>query len=341
MISTVWIDSRKDNWNRLETLTRRVETGGVKALSRDELRDFGLLYRQSAADLSAARADGAARNLEQYLNRLVARAHNFVYSGRRLGFRSLWDFFAHGYPRILRRLGAYLALSTAITIAAATLGTVVSLVRPDFANQYFIMHWGQRSYEDLDKHKMWTDSILSVKPQESSAIMTNNISVCFMTYAGGVTAGLFTLFELFNNGIMLGIVGVVCARHHMSLSLWSFIAAHGALELPAIMISGAAGLRIASGILFPGMLRRREAIALAGAESVQLISGTIPMLIVAGTLEAFLSPTHAPIALKFAVGAMLFTGLCFWLGEGGRRTLTLEPEATPESTTLLAPPTIA
>jgi hypothetical protein len=66
------------------------------------------------------------------------------------------------------------------------------------------------------------------------------------------------------------------------------------------------------------MLGRKDALALAGSESVRLISGTIPMLIVAGTLEAFLSPTHAPIGLKFAVCGFLLTGLGFWLSEGGR-----------------------
>ena len=156
---------------------------------------------------------------------------------------------------------------------------------------------------NLDHHKMWTDSVLSVKPQAASGIMTNNITVCFITFAGGITAGLFTLYSLFNNGLMLGAIAVVCRQHHMALSLWSFVAAHGALEIPSIMIAGAAGLRLAAGILFPGMLRRRAALALAGLEAVQLVAGTIPLLIIAGTLEAFLSPTHAPIALKFAVGA--------------------------------------
>ena len=97
-----------------------------------------------------------------------------------------------------------------------------------------------------------------------------------------------------------------------------FVAPHGALELPSIFISGGAGLRLASGLLFPGMLRRRDALALAGAESIRLLSGTIPMLIIAGILEAFLSPTHAPLALKFSVSAVLLTGLCLWLSEGGR-----------------------
>jgi len=315
MLTNLWIDTRKHNWNRLDALVHQVESSGVKSLPPADLRDLGLLYRQAAADLSAVRADRSSRPLEQYLNRLVSRAHNYVYSGRRISWSSLWQFFAHGYPRLLRRMSGYLLAATLISVAAGLLGALIVMLRPDFG----VMFLGADKVANLDQHKMWTDSILSVKPQAASGIMTNNITVCFLTFAGGITAGIFTLYSLFQNGLMLGAIAVTCRQHHMALSLWSFVAAHGALEIPSIMISGAAGLRLAAGILFPGMLRRRAALALAGLEAVQLVSATIPLLIIAGTLEAFLSPTHAPIALKFAVGAILFTALILWLTEGGRK----------------------
>jgi len=324
MISNLWIDLRKDNWNRLDTLLRQVEQHGIQSLSRAELREFGLLYRQAASDLSVARSDVSSRSLEQYLNRLVGRAHNDVYSGERLSPATIWRFFAHGYPRLLRRLSLYVWIAVGISVAAAGLGAVISMVRPEFGTMYFLMHFGPENYANLDKHVMWTDNILSVKPQVSSAIMTNNIMVCFMTFAGGIAAGLFTIFSLFNNGLMLGIIAVVCAQHHMSVSLWSFIASHGALELPSIMFAGAAGLRLAAGMLFPGMLSRRDALAQGGIEAVQLLSGTIPLLIVAGTFEAFVSPTHIAVGIKFAIGAVLFTGLCLWLGLGGNKTAASE-----------------
>jgi hypothetical protein len=76
------------------------------------------------------------------------------------------------------------------------------------------------------------------------------------------------------------------------------------------------------------MLRRKDALAVAGSESVRLIAGTVPMLVVAGLLEAFLSPTHAPVALKFAVCGCLLTGLGFWLSEGGRQRDTDESLTT-------------
>jgi hypothetical protein len=115
MISNLWIDVRKDNWNRLDALLRQVESHGVKSLPHADLRQFGLLYRQAASDLSAVRADRSSRTLEQYLNRLVSRAHNYVYSGQRVSAAGLWQFLAYGYPRLLRRMAFYVLLSTTVT----------------------------------------------------------------------------------------------------------------------------------------------------------------------------------------------------------------------------------
>ena len=321
MISNLWIDSRKNNWNRLDALVHQVEASSVKSLTPADLRDLGLLYRQASADLSSVRADRSSRSLEQYLNRLVGRAHNYVYSGPRVSIATLWQFFAHGYPRLLRLLSSYVIAATAITVVTAVLGTLITLIHPDFATMFL----GPQMMDKINHQQMWTEDVLSAQAPWSSFIMTNNIGVCFMTFIGGITGGLFTLYSLFRNGLMLGVVATACAQHHMAIKLWSFIAAHGALELPSIMFAGAAGLRLSAGLLFPGMLTRRAALALAGLESVQLVSGTIPLLIIAGTLEAFLSPTHAPSALKFSVGAILFTGLVLWLTEAGRMTTKRNP----------------
>jgi hypothetical protein len=179
MISNLWIDLRKDNWNRLDALLRQVESHGLRSLNESEVRELGLLYRQAAADLSAARADRSSRTLEQYLNRLVARAHNFVYSGQRTSFAGLWNFFVHGYPRLLRRLSGYVWLATAITLVAAALGVFVTLVRPEFGEMFL----GPEKMDGIRQHHLWMDSILSVKPQASSQIMTNNITVCFVAFA--------------------------------------------------------------------------------------------------------------------------------------------------------------
>ncbi len=318
MISNRWIDTRKPHWTRLEQLARQAETSGLKSLSAHDLRDFGLLYRQAAADLSAVRTDAASRTLEAYLNRLVSRAHNFIYAGRTLSARSVARYLAYEYPRLFRRLFPYTALAFALFVAAGLFGAMLTILRPE----YMVATLGPQMIDTIHHHKMWTESILGAEPQASSAIMTNNITVCFLTFAAGITAGLFTIFLLIQNGLSIGIVAVACQQNGLSLSLWSFVAAHGALELPCIFIAGGAGLRLGAGILFPRYLRRRDSIVQAGREAVRLVAATVPLLIIAGTLEGFLSPSHTPIALKFGVSAILLTSLILWLSEGWRRPLS-------------------
>jgi uncharacterized membrane protein SpoIIM required for sporulation len=99
----------------------------------------------------------------------------------------------------------------------------------------------------------------------------------------------------------------------MAEQLWSFVAPHGVLELPAIFIAGGAGFEIARGMLFPGLLPRRESLALAGGRAARLVLGTIPMLIVAGTIEGFLSPSDIAVPLKFLFAAVMFAALVAYL----------------------------
>ena len=320
MITNRWIALRQPNWSRLEALAQQAESAGLKRFTAADLREFGLLYRQAAADLSSVRTDRGARTLEAYLNQLVARAHNFVYSGRQFSPRTIWRFMAYEYPRLFRRLLPYTATAFLLCIAAGLVGMIITFVRPDFIHAML----GPKMIDTIEHHKMWTDSILGSEPQNSSAIMTNNISVCFMTYIAGMVAGLGTIFFLIFNGFQIGVILTTCFQHGMGLSLTSFMAAHGALELPSIFIAGGAGLRLAGGMLFPGYLSRRASFARGGAESIRLLAGTVPLLVIAGTLEAFLSPQRVPAALKFSVSAVLFTGLVLWLSEGWRRRLVRE-----------------
>jgi uncharacterized membrane protein SpoIIM required for sporulation len=182
------------------------------------------------------------------------------------------------------------------------------------------LYLGPHMMQSLEHHEMWTHSIVTIKPAAASEIMTNNMFVSFLTFAGGIVPGLAivswvafrsiipdTIPMLFINGMLLGVIGAACWFYDMSLSLWSFVAPHGVLELPAIFIAGGAGLLITRSMLFPGLLPRRDAIARAGAEGVQLVLGTIPILIVAGTIEGFISPSALAPRWKFLLAAIFAT----------------------------------
>ena len=115
------------------------------------------------------------------------------------------------------------------------------------------------------------------------------------------------------NGLLLGVIGAATWHAGMAEQLWSFVAPHGVLELPAIFIAGGAGFEIARGMLFPGLLPRRESLALAGGRAARLVLGTIPMLIVAGTIEGFLSPSDIAAPLKFLFAGVMFAALVAYL----------------------------
>jgi len=308
VISTNWIEKRKPYWQKLESLVTS-GSAGVKALSHGELQELSLLYRQTAADLAAIRQDPSSIHFARYLNQLMARAHNTIYAGHRANPSAILTFFTHEYPRVFRRNLKYCALAVAVFVAGGLTGAALTLQDPDFQLKVL----GPHMVQTIQRKEMWTHSIIGMKPVASSRIMTNNMSVCFLSYAAGITAGIGTLYMMFFNGVLIGVIGTACALAGMSVSLWSFVAPHGALELPAIFIAGAAGLRIAHGLLFPGMLPRKESLAMAGREATMLVLGTVPILIIAGTIEAFVSPTGLAVPLKFAMSAALLVLLSGYL----------------------------
>jgi len=287
----------------------RVHDAGLKSLNRSELRELGLLYRQVAADLAVMRADASAVHFAGYLNQLLARAHNTIYSGHKTSHSAALLFFRDTYPLVFRRNLNYCVFGFILFLGGGVIGSILTLKDPDFGLKIM----GTQMVQTIERHEMWTHSVVAMKPVASSAITTNNLSVAFTTFAAGITAGLGTMYMIAFNGLLMGVIGTACAQADMSLQLWSFVAPHGVLELPAIFISTGAGLRIAAGLLFPGVLPRRESLALAGREAVLLLLGCVPLLLVAGVIEAFLSPTEVSVRMKFIFAASLFTLLVAYL----------------------------
>jgi uncharacterized membrane protein SpoIIM required for sporulation len=302
MISTRWLAKRKPHWQRLEQLVDRSGRRGVAALNHDELQELGLLYRQTASDLATVREDITSRPFTSYLNQLLARAHNLIYMGRAAEWSASSRFFVDTYPRIFRETFPLVLLAALVFAAGAIAGAVVTLRDPGFAHQIL----GPQMMETIEKREMWTHSILAVKPMAASGIMTNNITVGFLMFAAGITAGLGTLWMLITNGLLMGVLAVATARAGMALQLWDFVAAHGALELPGHLHRSGSGIEIARGLLFPGMLPRKESLRQAGNRGAKLLLGTIPLLVVAGVIEAFISPVKIATPLKF----LLVYGAC-------------------------------
>jgi uncharacterized membrane protein SpoIIM required for sporulation len=309
ILSNQWIAKRRPQWDRLAALLAQSDQSGLGQLSRAELQEMALLYRQVAADLSVLRQDATARTYAEHVNHLLARAHHIIYSGRKTSLATLFRFLRDEYPAVFQQQLRFVIASLLVSVAWGALGAVITSARPEFMRHFV----GPKMIATMERHEMWTESIVTVAPMATSAIMTNNLTVSFVTFASGIAFGLGTFFYLYVNGMMLGVIGAACHQYGMSLALWSFVAPHGSLELPSILIAGGAGFRLGHGMVFPGSLRWKDSVARGGIEATRLISGVIPMLVIAGTLEGFFSPSRAPIWLKFTVGGLLFTLLLLWL----------------------------
>jgi uncharacterized membrane protein SpoIIM required for sporulation len=306
---------RHRDWNRLEDLTKRL-AGGGRARRPEELREFWRLYRGATARLAALQADGRADEEEWSLNRLVGAAHAALYRrGReRSLFRRLPGFLAREWPARVRAAGRAIAASACVFAAGGLVGAFYASHDPGFA--------GLVAPPDLlasvERGEMWTGDILTVKPAATSFLFSNNLSVAIAAFAAGITAGIGTLWILLMNGVLLGAVTQLTAARGMSADFWGFVAPHGVLEIPAILIAGAAGLTLGRGLLFPGALPRRRAVAAAAREGVALLAGCGPVLAAAAAVEAWFSPEPMALAVKLGVAGLLAAGLAAHVATPGR-----------------------
>lgn len=314
MVNARWIAKRKPHWDHLESIVQRCGRRGLAALSHRELQELGLLYRQVAADLSSVREDRYSQRLAEYLNQLLGRAHNLIYAGRGSRSSGIIHFYSTVFPQVFRATFKYTLAAFAVFLAAAVAGFLVCLADPGF-QRYFL---GPRMNDTIEQRQMWTHSLVTVKPLASSAIMTNNLAVSFTAFAMGITGGVGTIYMMATNGLLMGVISAACWQAGMLMQLVDFVVSHGVLELPAIFIAGGGGLLIARGLLFPAALPRRDALTFYGGQGIKLALGIVPLLIVAGVIEGFVSPSPLPIAAKFLFAAALFGLLVLYVTRGGR-----------------------
>ncbi|NHC33717.1 stage II sporulation protein M [Scytonema millei] len=300
-----WIARREPNWKRLDVLLNQVEKKGIKALRSGEIKELASLYRSVAADLARARTQQASNIILQNLQSLTTRSYNQIYQGsRRQEWQAVLDFYRWGFPTAIRHNFGSIALATVLFLFGGIVAwwyawqdpTFLSLVVPD----YLI----KKVQED---RQLWMGSIVGVEPLASTNIMTNNISVSFAAVSGGITAGLYTTFLLVYNGLSIGAVATLVGQNNLAYPFWAFVFPHGALELPAIFFAGGAGFLIARAIIFPGKYKRGDALKVYGAQAAQLVLGIVPMLVIAGIIEGFFSPSPiVPSPLKYLAGIGLF-----------------------------------
>lgn len=317
-----WVARREPSWRELEALLQQAEKRGLKTLSTAQVKHLASLYRSVSADYARARTHAMGNTLTHNLHQLTSRAYGQIYQGsRRQEWQALVDFYRVGFPSIVQETWGYLALSTGLFILGGLIGWWFSWHDPTFMS----LVAGEGFVKQVQStRELWTVSILGVEPIASSTIMVNNLIVSFLATFGGVTMyldhipmitppGTFTLYLLFSNGLLLGAIAVLVAQTNLAYPFWAFVFPHGSLELPAIFLAGAAGFLLARAILLPGSYRRRDALKIYGLKAAKLVYGVVPLLVIAGIIEGFYSPSPLiPDPIKYLTGIGLFLLLLYY-----------------------------
>lgn len=318
-------------WQRLSHMLDRVDETGLKALTHEELLEFGQLYRRSVSALSHARAHGLDPERTRYLNHLVGRAYGHVYvAAPEDEDRSILTFFLQKFPGAVRAHWRYLAAATGFIALVGVVSYLLLMVNPELAWEILPQEFEFMSTLVVERHEQGGDWLpLVTRPESAAQIITNNIGVSFFAFAGGVLLGLGTLYILYYNGVMLGaiVAAFVEAPAAAALNFWGFVAPHGVLELPAIFLAASAGLMLGYALVNPGDHDRKTALKLAGRQAANIVLGVAALLVIAGIIEGFFSPTLTSELNKFLFAGALFLAFIWYLFlmplRQPRRALTL------------------
>lgn len=298
------VRERKQSWDDYRRRVEEAAKRSLRSLSEREVRSFGRLYRAVAADLERARTYGAPPPVLSALEKWAGAGHNLLYRAKRRPRKSARRWLADGLPASVRsrRWNVLLAGLLLFGPMAATYRAVRA--DPALARSIMPAEMATRAENTTpgDIDAAYVEVPGAAMPMFSSAIMTNNLQVAFIAFAGGILAGIGTAAILVVNGVYLGAAFGLYANQGVLGVLLAFVSPHGVLELTAICLAGGAGFGLATGLLMPGRRTRRAALAARGREALSILGGAAVLLVVAGVVEGFFSPSALPAWAKFLFG---------------------------------------
>jgi uncharacterized membrane protein SpoIIM required for sporulation len=311
----------QDEWAELEALLDRVRgrtTGGPTPSGARA----AALYRRACEHLALARARSYPAYMIDRLERLTANAHQLIYQQHELGVARVRALIAREFPMAVRAHGTYVLVATVLFVLPTIIIGLLVYAKPELILSVV------NSETAADFEQMYSPAAHSIGRTRAASTdwmmfgyyIRNNIGVAFQCFAGGLFVGLGSAFFLVVNGAFGGALAGFLVDRGLSGTFFPFIATHSAFELTAIVLAGAAGLRLGHSLLAPGRLTRRHALVLASRDAVVLLYGVTAMLLVAAAIEAFWSSANwlAP-SIKYGVAAICWASVLGYLLFQGRR----------------------
>ena len=313
-----FIKQNRHDWQNLEELIRLLP----KRKDAATVDAFQANYRKVARQLSYSQTYFANEDITRYLNELVGKAHNILYQSQHSSWKQIYYFFSYKFVGLL------------VEQWKAVLVAMLLFLIGGIASFFAVVHEPSHIYgilpeemaQSIDPVSLGQEAMEVNGSMMSAEILTNNIQVAILAFAGGITLGILTVYLLIYNGIIVGAIAGVFWNYSNSYVFWAYIVPHGVIELLAIFIAGGAGLLMGYKLFVPGMFSRGYQLKTQTIRSVQLLVGTIPLFVIAGIIEGYITPSNLSLEVKYAVAALTAIGLITYMliGHSLMRKKTLQ-----------------
>lgn len=303
-----FIQNYRNEWQRLEQFINQLQKS-KRNLESNTIKEFHQSYLKVSQSLSYSQTYFPEEDVTYYLNELVAKAHNLLYRDKISSRTQLKHFFSQTFIKLLleQRNAVYVAFF--LFLFGGVAGYVSVLIDPLHIHTILPAEIAQ----NVNPERIGASEGVTGSSFISASIMTNNIQVAFLAFAGGITFGLLTVYVLIYNGILVGALAGLFFSAGNSYEFWAFIVPHGIIELTAIFIAGGAGLLMGYKLFVPGPYRRTYQLKVQAKRSVQLLIGTIPLFIIAGIIEGYVTPSSLSLEMKYLFAFITLIGLILYI----------------------------
>ena len=305
-ITSFW-HKHKTSWAKLEQLVERFDRHPRK-IEASDIDQLTVLYKKASAHLAYIRTYHPSNEITLYLNQLVSRAHNIAYKQHSGSLQQLTHFFGSHLMRLIDKRLSFIGMATLLFIIGGISGFAAVMVDP--LNLYYVLPQGMA--EQIDPSRLGEGHASINSPVISTMIMTNNMKVAMLAFVSGITLGIFPIYLLLFNGLLVGSLAAVYYQAGSSYAFWAYILPHGVIELTAIFIAGGAGLHMGYRLLVPGRFARKYQFLEAAKESAQLLLATLPLFVIAGIIEGYITPSSLSLEVKYAVALLTLLILIGW-----------------------------
>jgi len=312
---------QSERWDVFQALAERATSAGLDSFAPEELPGFAARYREIAADLARARTYRADPATVARLERLVAAGHNVLYRDEQHTWPRVWTAVSREFPAAIVEARWLVLVAWALFTAPALGGFALLRERPALASELLpevMLRRAEAGHEREAGGRKYVSVDWTGRPVAASFIITNNIRVAIACFAGGIFLGVGSLVLLAYNGLAFGTFAGHFANLGLLGYLMEFLAGHGVLELFAIWVASAAGFLLGKSIVAPGDRSRTDALVVNGRVAIRMMGAVAVLLVIAGSIEGFLSVSGQGLAVRAAASAASLAFLIGYLARGAQ-----------------------